>query len=371
MRCSGSANNSRHCATQPAVRETLSSQLAPVPTAQGYIRHEPRLDANVKIAAMPPGQDPDDVLRKDPELWRQLIENATPLVDYYFARAAEHEDLESAAGKAHFVKQVLPIISEIDNPIERRHYISRLATIAGVTEREIDSQLEKYARSASWARRRQKQTAEEMPIPPDENMVMEEPPEFEAADQPPVLTKSHESALEERILAYLLVEPNLLNSADDQLAELRLDPLNAEDFESTVNRAIFDAQHEFLYSDATELHDALLAALDPALHPAFMLFWTQSQEFSTMREEQLRKDIVDILLRLRQRRAQQACRTLELTIRDEEGEKDIRRQLGLQLISKIREKGILDKARAKRSHSAQWTNNHQRYVSKSEDSTSP
>ena len=346
------------------IRETLSSQSTPVPTAQGYIRHEPRLDAVVKIAAMPPGKDPDDVLRADPELWKQLIENATPLVDYYFARFAENEDLSSAQGKAHFVKQMLPIISEIDDPIERRHYISRLATVAGVTEREIDNQLEKYARSISWARRRREQAANEMPIFPDDIMEMEDSPELEPAPSHPVIIKSHENALEERILAYLLVQPDLLSWADDQLAELRLDPLNAEDFESTVNRAIFDAQHEFLYSDATELPDALLNSLDPALHATFALFWTQSQEFSAMREDQLRKDIVDILLRLRHRRTQQACRILELAIRDDEGEKDIRRQLGLKLISKTREKGILDKARAKRSHSAQWTQSHQRYMPK-------
>jgi hypothetical protein len=182
--------------------------------------------------------------------------------------------------------------------------------------------------------------------------------------RPSSITKSHENVIEERILAYLLVQPDLLSWTDDQLADLRLDPLNAEDFESTVNRAIFDAQHEFLYSDATELHDALLKSLDPALHAAFTPLWTQAQAFDEMRGDQLRKDIVDILLRLRHRRTQQACRTLQLAIRDEEGEKEIRTQLGLKLISKTKEKGVLDKARAKRSHSSQWVNDHQRYAPK-------
>jgi DNA primase len=346
------------------VRETLSSQSVPVPTAQGRIRHEPRLDAVVKIAALPPGKDPDDVLREDAQTWQRLIDNATPLVDYYFAQTAGNEDMSTAQGKAHFVKQVLPIISEIDDPIERRHYISRLATIAGVTEREIDNQLEKYARSVNWARRRREQVDDDMPAFPDYLDEEGNSGEGGSVVRPSSITKSHENVIEERILAYLLVQPDLLSWTDDQLADLRLDPLNAEDFESTVNRAIFDAQHEFLYSDATELHDALLKSLDPALHAAFTPLWTQAQAFDEMRGDQLRKDIVDILLRLRHRRTQQACRTLQLAIRDEEGEKEIRTQLGLKLISKTKEKGVLDKARAKRSHSAQWVNDHQRYAPK-------
>ena len=346
------------------VRETLSSQSVPVPTAQGRIRHEPRLDAVVKIAALPPGKDPDDVLREDAQTWQRLIDNATPLVDYYFAQTAGNEDMSTAQGKAHFVKQVLPIISEIDDPIERRHYISRLATIAGVTEREIDNQLEKYARSVNWARRRREQVDDDMPAFPDYLDEEGNSGEGGSVVRPSSITKSHENVIEERILAYLLVQPDLLSWTDDQLADLRLDPLNAEDFESTVNRAIFDAQHEFLYSDATELHDALLKSLDPALHAAFTPLWTQAQAFDEMRGDQLRKDIVDILLRLRHRRTQQACRTLQLAIRDEEGEKEIRTQLGLKLISKTKEKGVLDKARAKRSHSSQWVNDHQRYAPK-------
>ena len=346
------------------IRETFSSQSVPVPTAQGRIRHEPRLNAVVKIAALPAGKDPDDVLREDPQLWQHLIETATPLVDYYFAQIAEEEDLSTAQGKGHFVKQVLPIISEIDDPIERRHYISRLATIAGVTEREIDNQLEKYARSVSWAHRRKEQVDDDTPPFPNFADEAEGSLEDEVAARPNFIVKSHELIIEERILVYLLVQPDLLNWTDGQLADLHLDPLNTDDFESTANRAIFDAQHEFLYSDASTLPDALLESLDPALHGAFTPLWTQTHEFDELRGDQLRKDIVDILIDLRRRRNKQALQMLELAIRDEDGEKEIRTQLGLQLIDKTREKSILDKARAKRSHSVNWVNNHQRYAPK-------
>jgi len=352
------------------VRETLSSQAVPVPTAQGYIRYEQRLNAVVKIAAMPAGKDPDDVLREDSEAWQHLIETATPLVDYYFAQAADDEDLSTAQGKTQFVKQMLPIISEIDDPIERRHYIGRLATVAGVTEREIDNQLEKYARSVSWARKQREKEPEEAPFFPEDFDQEEYPQEDERPVRPIFVPKPHEFSIEEQILVYLLVQPDLLGWADDQLAEHQLAPLNAEDFESTANRAIFDAQHETLYSDAAEAPDPMLHSLDPALHTFYSLLRDQSQDYFEMRGEQLRKDIVDVLLRLRLRRTSHACQTLELAIRDAEDEKESRTQLGLKLIGKIKEKGVLDKARAKRSNSSKWMNSKQRYPAET-PTTSP
>ena len=141
------------------VRETLANPSVPVPTARGRIRFEPRLGAAVRIAAMPPGQDPDDVLRNNPDAWRALLESATPLLDYSFSQAVAEADLSTAQGKALVVRQLLPTLSEIDDAVERRHYVGRLSTLAGVTEREIDRELETYARGLQVARRARRRAA--------------------------------------------------------------------------------------------------------------------------------------------------------------------------------------------------------------------
>ena len=346
------------------VRETLASPTVPVPTAKGYIQYEQRLKATIKIAAMAPGMDPDDVLRQDPGLWERLIDQAVPLVDYYIELAVREEDLSTAQGKAQLVKRLLPIVSEIDDPIERRHYVSRLAMKAGVTERQIDAELEGYTRNLSRANRRRQQTQSHDGDANSEaeSSGIDDVPTAERPFHQQAIPKSLNTQHEERILAYLLAHPEILVWADNELAEMRLCPISAEDFENTANRAIFDAQHEFLYSVTSGSAQDMLDRVDAALANDFEKIWSQAQSLSDLPDERIRKDLVDVLLRLRHRRSQQMCQRLEILIRDAEEERESRFQLGQRLIIETRETCELQKAIAARSHSVKWINNHARYA---------
>ncbi len=346
------------------VRETFASAAVPVPTAGGRFRHEPRLAAVVKIAAMPDGMDPDDVLRKDPSMWQRLIDGAKPLVDYYFEQAASEEDLSTAHGKADFVKRLLPIINEIDDIIERKHYVARLATLSGVTEREIDQQLEIYAQSLSRARKRA--VAVPKPVGPPSNseeppFLWQDEPETPTHARPSRAATSRDQQIEEHILAYLVIRTDLLIWADGELATIRLDPIDTVDFQHAANRAIFDAQQEFLYSDAVASSSDLSQHLDPSLLPHFESIWQQAQNCRELRDEQLRKDLVDSVLRLRLRRVVQDTLKLEQLIREADDKQDLRSHLG-HLGQKSREMQTLTKVIASRSHSSRWMNGNQLYA---------
>ena len=344
------------------VREALVNPAVPVPTARGGMRYEKRLGAVIKIAVMPPGQDPDDVVRQDPDQWQQLIESATPLVDYYFQQAAGGLDLHSAFGKAELVKEMLPIISEIDDPIERRHYVGRLATLAGAPEREIDLQLEAYARSLGRISQRAQSSA---PPEPDDEFG---PPAAgnEAGSATRRTAKSdrtNEVGAEEYVLALLLGYPDLLAWADDELASLRLHPISAEDFQQPVNRAIFDAQQEFLYSDAAESSPDLYSRLDTSLRPHWQILWTTATRLERLRDEQRRKDLVDRVLHLRLFQLQNRCRELELIVRSASEETEDRAQWGQQLVRTTRDRKALEQALDQRSHTGRWFNQRPRLTS--------
>src|SRR5512135_2495198 len=48
--------------------------------ARGLLRHEARLQADLRVASLPDGLDPDEIVQRDPEQWKDLIENAQPIV---------------------------------------------------------------------------------------------------------------------------------------------------------------------------------------------------------------------------------------------------------------------------------------------------
>ena len=63
-------------------RETLDREVDFAFDARGLVRHEGRLKADIRVATLPAGQDPDDIIRNDPAQWAQIIADAKPTVAY-------------------------------------------------------------------------------------------------------------------------------------------------------------------------------------------------------------------------------------------------------------------------------------------------
>ena len=61
-------------------REALDRTPEIVFDARGLIHQEGRLKADIRVLTLPPGMDPDDVTHQDPDQFRQLINEAKPVV---------------------------------------------------------------------------------------------------------------------------------------------------------------------------------------------------------------------------------------------------------------------------------------------------
>jgi DNA primase len=119
------------------LQENLDGHFVPVPTPQGFIRWERELDAEIKIIALPDGQDPDEVIQADQETWRKLVAAAQPAMDFYIAAYTRDVDLRSAKGKAEAVARLAPLVAQIANPVEQAHHIQQIARLVQVEERAI------------------------------------------------------------------------------------------------------------------------------------------------------------------------------------------------------------------------------------------
>lgn len=83
---------------------------------------------------MPQGQDPADVISKDPGKWAQCLEQAQDIIDFYLTTALHRFDKASALGKKQISQMVLPVLKKIANPIIRAHWLGQLAGLLGVAE---------------------------------------------------------------------------------------------------------------------------------------------------------------------------------------------------------------------------------------------
>jgi len=93
--------------------------------------------ANVRVARLPEGKDPDEVIRDTPDLWRESIRTAQPIMEFLIDYYATAFDVRRADGKRHAVAAVIPLLREIRDPIMRDTYLQALGHRTGVEERVL------------------------------------------------------------------------------------------------------------------------------------------------------------------------------------------------------------------------------------------
>ncbi len=92
---------------------------------------------DVRVVRLPEGRDPDEVLRDEPDRWREEVRTARPIVDHLIDVHARLHDLRTPGGQARFVDAVLPIIRNLPNPVMRDAYLARVRQVSGVEERTL------------------------------------------------------------------------------------------------------------------------------------------------------------------------------------------------------------------------------------------
>lgn len=115
-----------------AVRAGLAA-LSALP-ATDKTRHDA---VRVFVAALPPGQDPDDAIAADPEGWRRAIAEATPLMDHYFALVESGVDRTRPEWRQEAIDTLAPVIGQLDGVGLQQTYIERLAGLTGVDARYL------------------------------------------------------------------------------------------------------------------------------------------------------------------------------------------------------------------------------------------
>lgn len=89
---------------------------------------------NVKVATLPTGSDPAElILKEGPDAWRAAIRDSKDIITFLLDTLAEHLPQKDRFRRA-VETIVLPYLSDIQSPIEREQYIKDIATRLGVSD---------------------------------------------------------------------------------------------------------------------------------------------------------------------------------------------------------------------------------------------
>ncbi len=287
-------------------RETLDRQPDPVFDARGLVRHEGRMDADIRVITLPEGLDPDEVVAEDVDAWPALLEGAQTVVDYVMQVLTVDRDLDDPKTKTEVARQVLPLIEDVADPIERDTYLQNLARRLKVDERAL----------MAWQPKRPKRRARRRT-----------PSEAQEVDH----GATHvESPMERFCLGVLLREPELLYRIDRKLQALDLERLSHKDFTGTERQVIFHAVREALAQDDEEpvlncrsrLDAPLLTSAEALLTDVVDIDYTQSRVI---------EEIMANFLRLRKRNLEMTLTQLRFQLQaaqdsesiNEEGQEEV------------------------------------------------
>jgi DNA primase len=120
-----------------------------------------RTGLSLFVTVLPEGLDPDDVARKDPELFRRLLAEATPLLEFLIDRVRDTSRLDRPEGQLRFLQRTAALIAEEPDPVRREVYLSKVAGSAGVDPAFLRERLPAAGKGTKRAAR----TPTELPLP--------------------------------------------------------------------------------------------------------------------------------------------------------------------------------------------------------------
>lgn len=248
---------------------------------RGLLRYEARLEADVRVTTIPEGMDPDEIVLRDPEEWRRIVESAKPIVIHVMETLASQKDLDDPKVKREIAGQVLPLIEDIPNSVERDAYRQRLARLLKIDERALVGG-GGAVRTTTTTRRKMKE---------QQAVVVESQPVVKTSEQ---LAKS----LERHCLTLLLREPEWLQILDRALQKNGLNRMDVTDFEYSDFQILARLIIQSLEQDRLEPGEYLQKNLPEEL-TSLVEDMQSGPLFGKATDQKLQEDLIRSLMKLR------------------------------------------------------------------------
>ncbi len=220
-------------------RDAMDREVQPIFDPRGAIRCESKLKADIRVAVLPQGKDPDELVLESPERWREVVVNARPVVEHVMDVILRSQDISDPHAKSQVVRAVAPVLLDASDPVQRDFYVQHLARRLQVSPRAVLAVVSEVAREVrskvqgSGMRGQGTQIADQAQGGAGQHTDIQD----------------HESSLERRgadktdlevhLIAALWRRPQLLLDANVALTRANLDVLDERDFANPALRAGF------------------------------------------------------------------------------------------------------------------------------------
>jgi DNA primase len=111
--------------------------LTPTVDWRGLVSYQDVLKADIRVIALPDGQDPDSLVRSDPDRLRGLLKDAKPVADHLFDAVDAVTDFNDPRARSRALEVLAPTVAAVADPVVRAHYVQKMARLAQIDERSV------------------------------------------------------------------------------------------------------------------------------------------------------------------------------------------------------------------------------------------
>lgn len=267
-------------------------------------------DFNIKIIVLPPeaGKDPDDAVRKDPQLWKDAIKNAVSIMDWVYRNAFRNRHVERPEDKKLIARDVLTEIKRIADPVERDHWVKKLAKDLDANESALREAMQGIKKQEVGNRKQESEMLREAQHD-EKNVILNGEKDL-----------GKPTSIEQRVLASLLARFDLLKQGVEE------EKLLPDDFSHPETRGLYEALQR-AYA-AGELAPDPIAAGQAVRPPVSLrpeeaktfdrLAFTAEREFQGWTLDQLKHELKTGVAQLRLQRKKKERERLEQLMREAE-----------------------------------------------------
>lgn len=183
-----------------------------------------RVGLTVKVIAIPDGKDPDEFIRRHGDkghaAFQNVLDNSGNDMDFRLFKLRALYDLNTPQGKLDYLNDAVKLICELDNPMERDIYASRLSDETDVAKPTIMEQISRGIRRNNYKRRKTEFSQIQRNISARDDRV-----------NPQHADNLRAASAEENLLAYLINNPDKLTYIHERLSP--------DDFLTDFNRKLY------------------------------------------------------------------------------------------------------------------------------------
>ena len=136
------------------IRLSFDADKAGLAATERAIPIASKVKVSLSIITIPSGKDPDELIQQDPTAWVKAIESPSYALDWLIERYQQSLDIKSAEGKRKFSDVLLPVVRNLNDAVERDHYLNKIAALMDVSRDALEQKYDQATQEAPVVRKK-------------------------------------------------------------------------------------------------------------------------------------------------------------------------------------------------------------------------